>query len=289
MLILYLILLIVHFIIKDRFHSISVVYYACPLPLIILFGLLITLLFFKRKLVFYFLSIVFLGTSIYFFSHYFGSEFEQNPSDKTSYILFWNAAKNQPLPTDILIKHIKAYNPEIMAIVEAVEVSDKDMNILNVACPEYQFQRLEGEMIIGVKGRIQHIKFKSESDVYKFNYVTVVVDLKPMSILIADVYSGPLLNKQVPLNIIKNESQSYNADMIVGDFNTPYESVFFKDFKTDYYSFHPYSIGMTSTWPVPIPVIEIDQIWIKKSFQPIKMEKFCYEVSDHKLLIAEYK
>lgn len=104
-------LLIIHFIIKDRFQYLSAVFYACPLPLIIIFGLMVTMLFFRRKPIFYFLLIILAANSIYISSHYFGSAVEGDQSEKTSHLLFRNVAKNQPLPSDILIKHIKEFNP----------------------------------------------------------------------------------------------------------------------------------------------------------------------------------
>lgn len=284
-------LLIIHFIVKDRFQEFSVLFYGCPLPLIMILGIFVTLLFLKKKRIFYMLATVLLGISIYFFSHYFGTEFEKDTSKASSQILFWNAAQNQPLPTDILIKHIQQFQPEIVALVEALEVSEADINIMKKACPDYQFKQMQGEMLIAVKGSIDTIVFSPENEFEycNYNYIKVTIQQKQISLIIADVQADPLLNKEIPLDIIHKACQKYQVDMLVGDFNTPYESVFFNKFKEDYISFHPYSIGMTSTWPTPIPVIELDQIWIKKSLQPIKLIKFCYKQSDHKLLIGEYQ
>ncbi len=289
MLIFYVTLLIIHFLIKDRFQNVSVIYYASPLPLIILFGLFVTIMNYRHKPLFYVLSFFLLGISGYFCGHYFGSEFETTPSKETSHILFWNAAGNQPLPTDILIKHIKTARPEILALVETENISDSDLTILKTACPDYNFQTLEGAMLIAIKGQIIEIIFKEEERLYRSNRIVTTIDDKPVTILIADVSASPFRNKEIPLSTIAETAKKHKIDVLVGDFNTPYESVFFKDFKRDYYSFHPFSIGLTSTWPIPIPLIEIDQIWVAKSLQPIKMEKFSYDVSDHKLLIAEYK
>jgi endonuclease/exonuclease/phosphatase (EEP) superfamily protein YafD len=289
LLVAFLCLIIIHFILKDRFQVVSVLFYACPLPLIIIFGIFVTALFLKRKTLFYTLSVVLLAMSIYFFGHYFGSELEKKPSGATSRILFWNVSKNQPLPTDILIKHIKQSNPEIMTLVEALNVSEEDLNTLRSSLPNYTIRALKGEMLIAVKGTIEFTIFDSENDSYKYNYITVNIDNKPISVMIVDVYASPLLNKRIPLEIIHHVAKENNTDILVGDLNTPYESVFFNDFKADFKSFHLYSLGMTSTWPTPLPMIEIDQIWVARSFQPIKMKKFSYEISDHKMLIAEFQ
>ena len=285
----YIALLIIHFFIKDRFQWISVLFYGCPLPLIIIFGCFVTLSFWKRKRLFYILSTVLLAISIYFGAHYYGTEFEKDPSKTSSHILFWNAAESQPLPTEILIKHINESNAQIIALVEALSVSKEDMNILKKAFPYYQFELLQGDMLIAVKGSIDTIILAPENDYCKYNYIKATIQDKQLSIIIADVQADPLLNKEIPLDMIRKACEKYDVDILVGDFNTPYESVFFKKFKDKYNSFHPYSIGMSSTWPTPVPVIELDQIWIKKPLQPIKLNKFYYKQSDHHLLIGEYQ
>jgi endonuclease/exonuclease/phosphatase (EEP) superfamily protein YafD len=289
LLIIFLFLLFVHFIIKDNFRAVNVLFYACPLPLLIIFGLFVTSLFIKSKRLFYSLSIILLAMIIYFFTHYFGSVSNTLSSKPSSHILFWNVAENQPLPTDILIEHIHQFNPSIVALVEAFEVSDKDLNILKISCPEYHFQTLRGEMLIAVKGSVDSIVFKSNVDVYRYNCMVVTIDGTPISLMIADVYAYPFQNKEKALNSVKEAALKYEVDILVGDFNTPYESVFFNDYKSIFNSFHPHSVGMTSTWPTPFPLIEIDQIWMNKTYLPIQLKKFQYSASDHKLLVAEYR
>lgn len=287
-LVVFFILIIIHFVIKDRFHLLSVFFYACPLPLIILFGFCIIVMFYKQKIVCYTLGTILLTMSLYFSLHYFGSAAKIDAAP-TRHLLLWNVAQNKPLPTDILIKHIQESHAEIVALVEAQHVSKEDKEILRNALPDYQFRTLYGTMLIGVKGTIDEIVFQDASDVYKFNYLTTTINQKQVRILLADIYAGPLLNKEIPLGIIRDFTKKHKVDVLLGDFNTPYESVFFKDFKSDFKSFHAYSSGMTATWPVPIPVMEIDQIWLDNALQPIELQKFCYGVSDHKLLIAEFR
>lgn len=289
MLIGFLFLVIIHFIVKDRFHGLSVLFYAFPLPIIGAIGLLVTVMYYRQKPLFYALLILMTGMTIYFFAHYFGEAHEDSSHQKNSHILFWNVAQRQPLPLDVLIKYMNDYNPEIVALGEAYHVSDTDLNTLKSVFPDYQFKILYGSMLIGVKGTIDDVEFQANAESYKLNYISATIQKKVVYIMIVDVYANPLLNKEIPLGIIHDFSKKNQVDVLIGDFNTPYESVFFKEYQSNFNSFHPYSIGMTSTWPLPMPVIEIDQIWLAKSYQPLKLQKFCDKLSDHKLLIAEYK
>ncbi len=230
-----------------------------------------------------------IGMAIYFFMHNFGMAKKESSQADNSHILFWNVAQSQPLPTDIIIKHINANSPEIVALGEAFKVSKSDLDILKASFPGYEFKILYGTMLIAVKGSINDVVYEAEAEVYRLNYITATINKKQIRIVLVDIYASPLLNKEIPLNIIHDFIEMHEVDVLIGDFNTPYESVFFTEYKTNFNSFHPYSIGMTYTWPIPLPLIEIDQIWLSKRYQPLSLQKFSYKNSDHKLLIAEYK
>jgi hypothetical protein len=76
--------------------------------------------------------------------------------------------------------------------------------------------------------------------------------------------------------------------MVVGDFNIPFESIHFKDFKNNFISFHSFNNGFTATWPLGIPLLELDHFWVSKKHQPVRLYKKYYKASDHALLISEF-
>ena len=203
--------------------------------------------------------------------------------------MLWNVAQNQPLPTDVIIKHMKETRPDVVALVEAFKVSHEDMGILARAFPDYEFRTMYGTMLIGVRGKIENVAFNATPNVYKLNHISALIDNEKTTIVLVDINAVPMIDKGIPLGIVDNFLQKNKADILLGDFNTPYESMFFEPFKEEYQSFHPYSIGMSSTWPLPFPVIEIDQIWLAKHLKPLRLEKFSYENSDHKLLIGHFE
>ena len=288
MIVIYIVLLSIHFIVKDRIHPVSVLFYICPLPLIILFGLVLLLLYYKNKRLRYGFLTILLGISIYFGCHYFGSVNDTVTNAPKSHILFWNCSKIKPLSQPFLMEHIKQTSPEIIALAEAEDISDEDVAIFKRAFPNYEFRILEGNMFIGVKGSIESIWYRSTDNVCNFNYIEATINQKPKNIMISDVFSEPLLDRKIPLEIIHGFTLDHPVDVLLGDFNTPYESAFFNSYKTDFKSMHPYSIGITTTWPRPFPVLEIDHIWLNSRYNPIELHK-SDNLSRHKLLIAEYQ
>lgn len=285
----YAFLILVHFVIKDYIFPISIIFYAFPLIIIIILGLF-TIYFYRRKKVFFFFLIgISLVLSYHWFSKYYVFPKSKTLPKKNNAILFWNAAKNpERFPIGIISNKTEKHDINILTFVEAENVIEKDIITLKEEFQDYSFKKLQGNMLIGVKGKIDSIFYKSEKKNYKINLIKSTIGNITSKVLIVDVYASPFFNKENTLKEILNFSIENNVDIIVGDFNTPFESIHFRGYENNYRSFHNYCNGLTATWPYGIPLLELDQIWINKTIRPIQLNKFQYLFSDHKLLIAEY-
>lgn len=285
----YAFLLFVHFIIKDHLYPISILFYAFPLILIICFGFAISFLFIKQKKYFFGILIsVFVLTFFWLNNYYFNNKYLKTGNEKN--LIFWNVAKKPGLPLGIIINNAKKHNPDIIALVEAKDIGTKDSLVLIESLPEYEIKILKGNMLVAVKGDINSVEFKNKDYGYKFNYVKAKINGTQKSILITDIYASPFTSKKTDIKIICDFAKNHSVDIIVGDFNTPFESVHFNQFKNNYSSFHSKSEGLTSTWPFGIPLLEIDQVWISKTYNPLYLEKeYTLYASDHALLIAKYE
>lgn len=285
----YAFLLIIHFILKDHFRILQIFFYAFPLPLIILLGGFITLLFFKRKRYFIFFICTTLGlTGIWLNNSYIFPSPVEIPKDATS-IIFWNAADRPTIHMDILTENIQNIQPDIIALTETENASAEDIQQLSQDFPAYEFRILEGNMLIGIKGRIEKITYTIEEQSYDINFVEAQLKSGPILMAFTDTFQSPTMDKRKTLGTILQLATQRNSDIIVGDFNTPYESVHFRKYETDYTSFHDYGEGFSATWPFGIPLLEIDQIFTSKKLKPIRLQKFYYKVSDHAMLVGYFK
>jgi endonuclease/exonuclease/phosphatase (EEP) superfamily protein YafD len=285
----YAFLLLIHFIVKDTIFPISTIFYSFPIPIIIGIGIIISFLYFKNKAYFYLLIIIQFSLVFYWLNNFYYAQYEKINSTNTSKILYWNVAKKDKLPIDIIIKETKLNKPEILAFVEATYVTKDDIKQLQDALPGYTFKDLRLQMLIGVKGKINSEKQYTSDKSYNVYLINTTINNKTINFILSDVYAYPFINKEPPLNAILQIANSNNASFIVGDFNTPYESVHFSNYFKNYRSFHSYGKGFTATWPLEIPFFEIDHIWITNKLSPISLDKKYYNVSDHKLLIAEFE
>lgn len=283
----YALLLVIHFLLKDHIFPISIVFYAFPLPILIVTALGLVVLFFRRKQ--YRLTLMItalLLTFIWWKNYYF--ETETKHQQKISKLLYWNLAKRSQLPIAYISEKVNQHQPEILAFVEAPHTTLKNLDALKKALPNYSFKTLDGAMLIAAKGDIELLDFDLEEDNYKINLLKIKTNTLNLKLILTDLTANVFVNKEIPLSFVSNSAKTNDVDIIVGDFNTPYESVYFDEYKQNFTSFHTYNNGLTATWPLGIPLFEIDHMWMSNKHQPQYLNKYYSDASDHALLISEF-
>ncbi len=260
------------------------------MPILIGFGLFLSLIFIKDKKWFKLALGVTLLLIVHWFYSYYG--FGNKPiSSENQHILFWNIDDRQFLPREAIREKITTYDPEIITFSEIKKLGMTEIKYLKEQFPQYEFRILRGYMLVAVKGKIDTVKYTKLKTVSKFNLVKATIAGKKRTLLIADIgVVRRYYNRWQDLEIILQEGLEHKADMIYGDFNTPYESYHFNAFKENYRSFHGVSEGFAATWPIGLPLFELDQIWATPSITPVSLKKFFYkEFSNHDMLIGSFK
>ena len=289
-LIAYALLLLIHFVLKDNFHFLQLVFYAFPLPILIFIGSFLTVfyLFRPRTYLIDIIAMMVILTAIWLKNSYvFSNTTDVIPASATS-VLFWNAADGHDLPVRVLIENIDKLQPDVIGLVEATNATAEDILKLSTAFPEYDFRILEGGMLVGVKGHIAEISYMGEDQNYDINIVEAQVDNGFFTIAITDTFQDPGMDKRKTLGTVLELVSQKNTDIMVGDFNTPYESVHFRDYKKEYTSMRNFGQGFTATWLFGFPILEIDQIFVNKKFRPITLKKFQNRASDHAILVGYF-
>lgn len=288
-LIVYALLVLIHFVLKDHFQVFQLPYYAFPLPILILGGALMTLLFYRPKIYFILgICMTLSMTGIWFNNAYIFSNQVEIPENTVS-VVFWNAANRRTIHLDILSENIRNIQPDIIALSETENATTEDILQLSKEFPSYEFQILGGDMLIGIKGQIKSIEYIIEPQSYDINFIEAQLHSGSILIALTDTFQSPTMDKRKTLGTVLQKITEKKSDLIVGDFNTPYESVHFNNYEANYTSFHDYGQGFSATWPFGIPLLEIDQIFTSKKFTPILLQKFYYKVSDHAMLVGYFK
>jgi len=122
-------------------------------------------------------------------------------------------------------------------------------------------------------------------------HVRIDTDAGPLHFVGADLVSRPNLQRNEPLRRLADwvaARTNQEPVVMVGDFNTPHDSVAFHPLRQRMR--HAYEVrgrGWPYTWPVPFPVYAIDHTWVSSGIQindyHLKVARF----SDHKRQIVD--
>ena len=76
--------------------------------------------------------------------------------------------------------------------------------------------------------------------------------------------------------------------LVIGDFNTPADSVHFDRLRRHLTSaFGAAGRGYAPTWPMPLPVLQLDHIWTNKHLRVVRCEHRTSIYSDHRAVVAD--
>ncbi len=78
--------------------------------------------------------------------------------------------------------------------------------------------------------------------------------------------------------------------IVLGDFNTPADSVHFTGLRSQLTSaFESAGHGYAPTWPMPLPVMQLDHIWTNRHIRCVRCEHVSSLYSDHRAVVADFE
>lgn len=125
-------------------------------------------------------------------------------------------------------------------------------------------------------------------------YLLAEVELggRLMRVLLVDVTSSPRISRADSLGRAA-ELAARHSDaplLVLGDFNTPPDSVHFGPLRAQLVSaFETAGTGYAPTWPSPLPVLALDQAWLSTGLAPVRCEAGWTLHSDHRPLLLEFR
>lgn len=286
------IILLIRFIIKDSIFGFSIIYYATPLALTVILALLVAFIYHKTNQLK--LSLTILAISISLLVYWLFSSYQNHQINHTNdeiKTVFWN--------TDHAIKgvenisnFIKKYNPDLIGVVEAgIELNNKSPD-WQKAFSGYTVELLKGDMLFITTGKVLSKESGSLAGKGNYNLIKLELQNKQLIVIIVDMFATPLNNRKIPFEPLTKliEQHKQSNLIIMGDFNTPKDSVFFNSFRTSLdHAFETTGIGFSETWPIPFPILSIDHIWVSKTIKPLACKLNYTFLSDHKMVVANFE
>lgn len=214
---------------------------------------------------------------------------DQSPAEKTSRLMFWNAGEGV-LGWSRIFAVIQQQNPDIIALAEADTLKDQDEAFFDSNFPGYERIHLPRRLLLLSRFPIisQHRLRWIRGAVYE----SVVIESPrgQVTLVFSDVASTLSLHRKEPIKVLVEATSKLQGPVIVvGDLNTPVDSLFFDDFRKEFTNaFEASGNGLYTTWPMPLPVIAIDHMW-GNDFVRFSDARILWTLaSDHRPVIAEF-
>lgn len=285
----FIFLLILHFIIKDSINDLIYVFYVTPKPILLILNLFLLVLFIKPKRMRFVLS----GSMAVLFLIWVLSDFRFRihssdvESDMT--VLYWNAARGKTNNFNVIAHKIESIRPDILGLVEAENLHESLFIKYEKAPYHYTFRKIGNDMLIGIKGKINNIYNFDSDPFHKYGKIEATVNNEPYALFIVDIFANqPYLRKRILGDLYKAIEIEKNV-IVLGDFNTPYESLHFKPFKENLWNAERKAgSGLVTSWPDKYPLLQIDHIWTSKNILPVYSYNEASDLSDHSIIISGF-
>ncbi|RIK78071.1 hypothetical protein DCC62_08420 [candidate division KSB1 bacterium] len=279
--------LIIRFLLKDRIDAFSVVYYCTPLPVLAIFSLLLGMIWLcnKRRRVAN-ACFIFTLACLATWSYKNISLNSRAPTAGDVKLFFWNAANNRRAGE--ITDYVQNFNADIIGFVEAGIGKKKVVTWQNVF-PNYEVHVLPGDMALLTKGKILSTESGSLSKRGRFNLLKVALEGRFFYVLLVDIDGDPLRSRAPAFEQLAEMIRFYAHEnlIVMGDFNTPLDSILFEPFRQYLaHAFESAGMGFSPSWPVPLPVLVIDHIWVSKKLTVVNCNLNWSRFSDHRSVVA---
>jgi endonuclease/exonuclease/phosphatase (EEP) superfamily protein YafD len=275
--------------VKDWIDVLSIVYYSTPWPILAIFSFMLGMIWLFSQQIraarfYFFFTIACLIAWPY--ESFFVNSRASAPGNLR--LFFWNAAHNKR--TSEIANYIHGFNADLIGIVEAGTQTKKARSFWKNAFPSYKVELLAGEMVFITRGEILSKESGSLGRRGRFNLLKVALNGELFHVLLVDINGDPLRSRAPAFEPLAEMIRAYSqAKLIVmGDFNTPLDSVLFESFRPYLtHAFENGGNGFAETWPVPLPVLAIDHIWVGKKMKVGSCNLNWSRLSDHRSVAAD--
>lgn len=281
--------------IKDSTAPISALFYATPLPILTVgFGLL-GWRWQRGRLIRSAFALMALGLAVWTSSVYWRSSTtvaSGAPDTQRVRVLFWNTGRGSIGDDAAIAAEIRRAAADIVVLVEAVPWDEPDAirRFWREACPELRPSVLGGGIVLLTRfpsGETLTADLPLDSITRQLD---VDCDGHPLTLLICDIGSNPARSRGEVLSMVGETAGKLaeRATLVLGDFNTPPDSLHFGPLRRAYRNgFETAGTGYLATWPMPLPVLALDQMWVSPSVTPLSCRHLWSLQSDHRPVLTE--
>ncbi len=204
--------------------------------------------------------------------------------------LLWNV-ENGSRGWERVAKHVKHHDPDVAVFIELGGNPATRAAALAGALPGRQLFWWSDVLGLAVRGRILDARYVSLGRGSHAGLAHVELDGRPLTVVVVHPRSAPTSPRSEAFDALENLLATLRGEplLVMGDFNTPSDSVFFDPLRRDLSSaFETAGTGYAASWPMPLPVLAIDQVWTSDSVRVRSCHLAGSSASDHRLVAFSF-
>ncbi|MEW4487714.1 endonuclease/exonuclease/phosphatase family protein [Thalassoglobus sp. JC818] len=287
-----LLAIVIRLTVQDSYWGASAYFYATPLPVVaVTSGLLFLKSARKRSYrwaTFWVLCCVLLVGS--WVAREWKFDAPRAVKEDAATVMFANLSRKQSCES--FLEKVRLHQPDVIGLVEIGQHPEEETARWNRLLPDYQFSFLYKGL--GLLSR----KPQGRSFVHWLGHGSVgceqsiEVDGRELTCIVVDMTANPLVMRRPILDELAYVAGTFKNRhvLIMGDFNTPAESHAFDALREQHQNlFDAAGHGYRGSWPLPFPVLALDQIWINQNLIPVECVYDSSEESDHRVVIGRFQ
>lgn len=206
-------------------------------------------------------------------------------------LLFWNmsgGSRGLAWVADV----IRSYDADVVGLVESRPSGEWTLNWWARSFPEYRMRGLAEGITLLSRFPIERVECGKLSGMGLWGSARVAHPSTPMTLIVVDVWHDLHRSRGPALDALAERVEAFEGEplVILGDFNTPPESVHFERLRRTFSNvFEMYGDGCNATWPTPIPLLALDQVWCSQRLEAVRCGIGWTLASDHCPIWAELK
>ena len=275
--------------IRDSVPGLSTIYYATPWPILTVAAILPAVLWARRRrwpiaAGFLFIALV---CGVAWVRNAF--HFKQATGTANLRVAYWNTARPLQVRPTMLAK-ARDFHADILGLGESRKTGTPTQPEWFTIDPEKHLLPLRRGMLLTTPQPATqlHDGFLNDRGQYAltqtdFHGRTVFILMVDFDAIVA-WSRKPAFDRLIQLI----DTIGDQPLIVMGDFNTPLDSTFFAPMRARLRdAFETAGYGYAKTWPMPLPVLDIDHIWVSHHFRIVHSEHRTSVLSDHRPVIAD--
>lgn len=202
-------------------------------------------------------------------------------------VLCWNLGRPER-PSWELIALVKKLQPDIVGIVEPGRDAMNHRATYEENLPDYDCQVMPRGLIVLTRWPARMRARGKLDGIGAYANFDISMPHRSFRLVLVDVHADPFMARKPSLDEALAHANQDPQCIIMGDFNTPLESV-------HYASYHAAKLrnafvtagrGFRETWFWGLPVLSLDHVWCGPSWKVIEARRIRDQASDHDALLV---